>query len=232
MISHKQSKTFNNININEMKKVIFASLMFALLFGAVDTFAQGLGVKGSFNMFNLSEEDLLGDKVKNKMIPTFDAGVFLEIPLVPEFYIRPELLFAQKGGEYEGVHETKARINYLELPVLFLYKGGLGDSHVLLGFGPYVSYGLMGKVKSDAAELDVKFKSDVKLTDVLSALYVKPFDFGATIMAGYEFSGGLSFALNASLGLSDIEPKVAGKELDSSIKNVGFGLSLGYRFGK
>lgn len=81
--------------------------MFALLFGAVDTFAQGLGVKGSFNMFNLSEEDLLGDKVKNKMILTFDAGVFLEIPLVPEFYIRPELLFAQKEVNMKGFMKPK-----------------------------------------------------------------------------------------------------------------------------
>lgn len=214
-----------------MKKLIIIPVMAALLFVAADSFAQGFGVKGSFNMFNLSEKDAQGDKVENKMLPVFDAGVFYEFGIAPEFYIRPELLFAQKGGQYEGVNETKARISYLEVPVLFLYKGGLGDSHVLLGFGPYLSYGLMGKVKSDAAEVDVKFKSDVSATDALSALYVKPFDFGAKLMAGYEFNGGLSLALNASYGMSNIEPKVAGNTLDSSTKNVGFGLTLGYRFG-
>lgn len=214
-----------------MKKSIIIPILVAFLFVATDSFAQGFGVKGSFNMFNLIEKDLQGDKVENKMLPVFDAGVFLELPIAPEFYLRPELLFAQKGGEYEGVNETKARISYLEVPILFLYKGGLGDSHVLLGFGPYLAYGLMGKVKSDGAELDVKFKSDVALTDLLSAVYVKPFDYGAKMMAGYEFSGGLSVALNASLGLSNIEPKIAGNELDSSTKNVGFGVTLGYRMG-
>ena len=189
-----------------MKKLIIIPVMAALLFVAADSFAQGFGVKGSFNMFNLSEKDAQGDKVENKMLPVFDAGVFYEFGIAPEFYIRPELLFAQKGAKQE-LTEAKELISYLELPILFLYKGGLGDSHVLLGFGPYISYGIIGD----------HFKNDK----------YKPLDFGGKLMAGYEFKGGISASLNTSYGLTDIE----NDDLDSSTKNVGFGLTLGYRFG-
>ncbi len=206
--------------------------MAALLFGATGVFAQGLGVKGSFNFFNLTQETIAGKKVENRMTPTFDAGIFYEIPIASEFFIRPELLFAQKGAKNnKDLPEVTGHLSYVELPILFLYKGGLGNNHVLLGFGPYAAMGIGGKIKGDQIDIDVKFVNDIADANGLG-YHIKPIDFGAQMMAGYELGMGLSFALNASLGLVDIEPKVAGKDLDSFTKNNGFGLSVGYRFGK
>lgn len=190
-----------------MKKLISISFMLAMICVATTSFAQGFGVKGSLNFFNLAMKDINGDKIENKMIPTFDAGVFGEFAIADEFYIRPELLFANKGAKLEGTDE-KVSLGYLEVPVLFLYKGGLGSSKVLLGFGPYLAYGITGDY----------FKDDT----------FKPFDMGGKMMFGFEFGGGLSAALNASYGLMDILEH----ESDASAKNVGFGLTLGYRFGK
>lgn len=215
-----------------MKKIKIVILMAALLFGTATTFAQGFGVKGSFNFFNLTQETTSGNKVDNNMMPTFDAGIFYELPVAPEFYIRPELLFAQKGAKNDNnLLDFKARLSYLELPVLFLYKGGLGSNHVLLGFGPYMALGVGGKYDSNLLDVDIKFKNDISSATQLAAYY-KPLDFGAQLMAGYELDMGLSFALNASLGLVNIEPKVAGQKLDSFTKNNGFGLTVGYRFSK
>lgn len=197
-----------------MKKITIITLAVALQFGAADTFAQGFGVKGSFNMFNLAVK-VDDDKLDTKMIPTFDAGIFYEIPVAPEFFIRPELSFARKGADYEldllGVTllDEEIRLSYLEVPILFLYKGGLGNSKVLLGFGPYMAYGIKGEM----------FDEDV----------YKPFDMGGKIMFGFEFGGGLSAALNASTGLIDIAES---EVVDSKVTNTGFGLTLGYRFGK
>lgn len=197
-----------------MKKITIITLAVAFLFGAADTFAQGFGVKGSFNMFNLAVK-VDDDKLDTKMIPTFDAGIFYEIPVAPEFFIRPELSFARKGADYEldllGVTllDEEIRLSYLEVPILFLYKGGLGNSKVLLGFGPYMAYGIKGEM----------FDEDV----------YKPFDMGGKIMFGFEFGGGLSAALNASTGLIDIAES---EVVDSKVTNTGFGLTLGYRFGK
>lgn len=186
----------------------------ALLLGAADTFAQGFGVKGSFNMFNLAVK-VNDDKMDTKMFPTFDAGVFYEIPVAPEFFVRPELSFAQKGANYEvsalgmTLLDEEIRLSYLEVPILFLYKGALGHSKVLLGFGPYLAYGISGEM----------FEEDA----------YKPFDLGGKIMFGFEFGGHVSAALNASTGLINIaENDIA----DSKVSNTGFGLTLGYRFGK
>lgn len=214
-----------------MKKMKLIALAVALFAGVTGTFAQGFGVKGSFNFFNLTQENSSGSKIENKMIPTFDAGIFYEISVAPEFYLRPELLFAQKGAKNDNkLLDFTAKLSYVELPVLFLYKGGLGNNHILLGFGPYVAKGVGGSVESKLIDGDVKFKNDITDAEDL-ALYCKPIDFGGKVMAGYEFGNGLSFALNASLGLIDIEPKVSGKDLESFTKNNGFGLTVGYRFG-
>ena len=189
-----------------MKKIVSLSWLLAAMLIAGSAFAQAsFGVKGSFNMFNLAQKDADGDKIENKMIPAFDAGVFAEIPLADEFALRPELLFATKGAKTKST-DVKIPLSYVELPILFLYKGGLSNGKVLLGFGPYVGFGVAGD----------KFKDDI----------FKPFDFGGKIMAGYEFGSGISMAINASNGLVDIEKA----DLDSSTKNVGFGLTLGYRF--
>lgn len=196
-----------------MKKLTIITLMTLLIFGAADTFAQGFGVKGSFNMFNLSVK-VNDDKLDTKMFPTFDAGIFYEVPLAPEFFLRPEVSFAQKGANYEldilgmNVLDEEIRLSYIEVPILFLYKGGLGNSKILLGFGPYLAYGIAGEM----------FENDV----------YKPFDMGGKIMFGLEFGGGLSAALNASTGLIDIGED---DNDDLKITNSGFGLTLGYRFG-
>lgn len=181
--------------------------MFAMVFLATTSFAQGFGIKGSLNLFNMAIKDINGDKIESTMLPKFDAGVFGEFAIADEFFIRPELLFASKGAKDDDTDE-KTNLGYLEVPVLFLYKGGLGNSKVLLGFGPYLAYGITGE----------DFKDDV----------LKPFDMGGKMMFGFEFGSGLSAALNASYGLTDILEH----ESDASVRNVGFGLTLGYRFGK
>jgi len=112
----------------------------------------------------------------------------------------------------------------------FLYKGSLSGGKILLGIGPYVGFGIGGKIKSSSSSIDIKFKNDVSTSDIENAVYYKPIDFGGNMMAGYEFANKLSFALNVFLGLSNIEPKIDGKQYDSSTKNNGFGLTFGYRF--
>ncbi len=61
--------------------------------------------------------------------------------------------------------------------------------------------------------------------------YVRPFDAGANLLAGYEFGFGISFQLNAQLGLLKVNPGYDGDSNDdTSVKNTGFGISVGYRF--
>ena len=59
---------------------------------------------------------------------------------------------------------------------------------------------------------------------------MKRMDYGGNLLAGYEFSSGLSFQLNAQLGLTDIHSEVQGVGDKAKYKNTGFGVSTGYRF--
>lgn len=83
-----------------------------------------------------------------------------------------------------------------------------------------MAYGIGGKWKSDAGDIDVEFGNGDDDD-------VKPFDMGANLLFGYEFASKLSVQMNAQLGLLNLMPK---GDSDNSLKNTGFGISLGYRF--
>jgi hypothetical protein len=186
------------------------------------------GIRGGINFFNINGHNEAGQKLDNKLKTGFDLGVNIEAPLAQDFYIQPGLLFASKGGKSTIDNGEKAtyRLSYLEVPVNFIYKPEVGTGKLLLGAGPYLGFGLGGKVKSSSgAEADIKFKSTAG-NDPSVGLYYKPVDFGANLLVGYEFTRHVSVQLNAQLGLTNNSPYKDG----SSYKNTGFGLSLGYRF--
>lgn len=190
------------------------------------------GVRAGVNFQNLTGKDANGGDLDFKMKTGFHIGVNAEIPIAPEFYVQPGLLFTTKGAKEEitGSDDAKINISYLEVPINFLYKPELGSGKLLLGVGPYVGFGIGGKVKGNGADMDVKFKNDVKSTDYLKAFYLKGLDFGGNLLVGYELSSKISAQLNAQLGMTNLAPKVDGNSSDAKVKNTGFGISLGYRF--
>lgn len=195
-----------------------------------------LGILGGVNFQNFNGTDFNGDKLENDMIVGFHIGMNLQIPIVPQFYFQPGLLFSTKGSKNtDGMITSTYKLSYIELPLNFMYKGAIGNGYVLLGFGPYVSYGIMGTAKHEGGLLsyedDIIFQNEVDISDPLLSTYFKPFDAGANIFAGYEMAGGLFIQLNTQLGLVKINPEDNrfGTN-ETSIRNTGFGLSLGYRF--
>lgn len=189
------------------------------------------GVRAGVNFQNLNGE-FLGNDLDNKIKTGFHVGVNAEIPLADEFYLQPGLLFSTKGADWDDNNDTKTNISYLELPVNFLYKPVLGTGKLLLGFGPYAGYAIGGKVKSDNGDADLEFDSELSSgeADKYFVTY-RRFDFGANLLAGYEFNNKFSVQLNAQLGLTNISPEVDGLDKDDNkTKNTGFGVSVGYRF--
>lgn len=65
-------------------------------------FASGqkpsFGILGGANFQNINGKNVFGDKFENKIIPGFHAGFDIQIPLVPDFYFQPGLLFTTKGS--------------------------------------------------------------------------------------------------------------------------------------
>ena len=206
-----------------MKRKALLTLAAILAFG-ITAGAQGLGVNAGVNFFNQTiKAD--GEKFDDAKIKTgFQIGVDYEIGIAPDFYFAPGLVFATKGAKIQEdflgeEYTSKWGLNYLEVPLNLVYKPVLGTGNLIVNFGPYLGYGIGGKYKDDIAD-DIEFGSDD--TD-----NYKPFDMGANIGFGYQLGMGLSFKLNAQLGLINIKPE---GDSDNLIKNNGFAFSVGYRF--
>lgn len=209
-----------------MKTKLFTGFIFMFLFALSIQAQEGVrfGVLGGVNFQNINGKNNDGDKLGNDLKPGFHAGVNAILGIAPEFYLQPGILFSTKGCKLEET-DIKLNVSYLEIPLNFLYRGELGDGFVLIGFGPYLGFGLAGKLKdSDGNSADIVFSNEPGTDGTIN---MRRFDAGANVFAGYELSSGIFFQLNTQLGLLGINPETSGS---GTWKNTGFGLSAGYRF--
>ena len=218
-----------------MRTKLISIAISLLLFATIANAQISVGVLGGVNFQNLNGKNSSGDALENTMIPGFHAGVNVQIPIAPEFYFQPELMFSTKGAKNVGsILTTNTNLSYVELPLNFLYKGQLGSGFVFIGVGPYVAYAVKGKVKTEGGSVSldspVKFQNVVEITDTQYPYY-KALDAGGNILFGYELSSGIFAQVNAQLGMLNINPEYKILTNDKSVvKNTGFGVSLGYRF--
>jgi hypothetical protein len=215
------------------RKFLALSAILALMAGAATAQSKTtFGVRAGVNFTNMNGEDEDGDKLDhNKMKVGFHVGVNAEIPLADEFFLQPGVLFSTKGTKIDAGGDPKVNLSYIEVPVNFLYKADLGTGKLLMGVGPYVGFGIGGKIKGDGADVDIKFKNDLGEEELMDDnVYFKRIDMGGNLLFGYEFTNKFSVQLNAQLGLINLDPKVMGDKPESKIKNTGFGVSVGYRF--
>lgn len=226
-----------------MKTKLFSLVMILTLTGSM-AMAQGtskmsFGLKGGVNLQNLTGKDYSGDKLENDLLIGYHAGVDVQIPIAPQFYFQPGLLYSMKGAKntYSVLgtdYTSTTKISYIEMPLNLVYKALLGKGYFMLGFGPYVGYGFSGKVLTEGGSIStdqkIKFQNVVETGDDPTVPYYKAFDIGGNIFAGYELANGIFFQFNTQLGMVKINPEYKILTDDKSIvKNTGFGLSLGYR---
>lgn len=193
-------------------KITLAALAAMVTIGTVSaqtTFGirAGVGMAGIYGKNTDGAENRFG----------YHFGVNAEIPIATDLYFQPNVLFANKGakGSSDGI-KIQQIYNYIEVPLNFLYKGEVGSGKVLVGAGPYIGYGVGVKMKTGSESETGSFK-DANL---------KNLDYGANVLLGWEFSNKLSAQLNAGFGLANI----AKESGEVKPKNIGAGISLGYRF--
>ncbi len=212
--------------------VLVALMLTATFATAQDNGKMSFGILGGLNFQNLNGKDIVGDKLENDMKIGYHIGANVRIPIAPEFYFQPGILFSTKGAKDNSTSPANTiNLSYIEMPLNLVYKGLLGTGYIILGLGPYFGYGIMGNVKSDDATTDIVFTNTVEITDPLTVPYYKAFDAGGNLFFGYELANGISAQMNVQLGMVKINPEYKILSEDkSSIKNTGFGFSLGYRF--
>ena len=193
------------------------------------------GVRAGVNFQNITGKYGNGGKMKNDLIPGFNVGVNAEIPIAKDFYVQPGLLLTTRGAKYDVAsqpYDQTVHLVYLELPANLVYKPMLGTGRLIAGFGPYIDFGLGGKIKysGEGAPADRTVKFSNTQSDPAHNVYYRRVGAGANLLFGYEFANKLSFQLNTQLGLTNINPKDNTVNSDATAKHVGFGVSAGYRF--
>jgi hypothetical protein len=206
-----------------MKKVLFSGILSILLVSA--SFAQvNIGITGGLNLSNMNDN---GEYANEKSVkPGFQAGLIANFGINDNFSITPELLFSQRGYKYkaysflEDKTQTKSAsltVNYFQLPVNATYKFDLGSSSKLFVFaGPYVGYGLCGRMKVGHEKAKISFGS--KDEDM------KRFDFGLNAGIGYQYEN-LFLKFQYDPGLFNLS-----NDKDFKIKNTNFSITAGYYF--
>lgn len=176
-----------------------------------------------FQMYKMNEK-ISGTKIDFKFRPSFRIGVNATYAINNNISIDGALFYSVKGAKFDesGIKATTS-LNYLEIPIFVNYHFGTSDNnHFFAGAGPYVGYCISGKTKQDGAgDNKLEIGSDKTKDDI------KPMDFGLNANVGYQMSNGLYLRAFYSLGLANAMP---GGDADNVIKNMGFGLSAGYRF--
>lgn len=168
------------------------------------------GVRGGLNLTSLNTKKSWGD-METKL--GYHLGIVTDVHLYQDLYLHPGVFLMTKGAKVDGV-DTKIRASYLEVPVLLSYRFPLMDEMKLhLNFGPYLAYGIGGKIKPEHGSKVNTFDND----------RLKRFDMGLTLGAGMNIDR-LYVGLNYDLGLMNISDG-AGK-----IRNRTFYVTFGYNF--
>lgn len=191
----------------------------------------GLRLGGHFTKFTGKDYD--GNSVKLDFKPGGSAGFNIQIPMAQHLYLQLGLQASLKGAKEKNNNGTATvSTTSVELPVLLLYAFPAGKGKLLAGIGGYAAYAVAGKIKLSASGESVKiiFENTVPNPQPDEA-YMKPLDAGALLTFGYQFANGLSIQAFGQMGIMNVNTDFPNDPSNqSALRNIGFGLSLGYRF--
>src|SRR5699024_6279692 len=115
--------------------------------GYSDVPPTSFGVKVGPNFSNMTTK-VDGNSDNGDILVGLQGGVYANIGIAPQFYIQPSLMYEGKGAKHkEDGGDMTMRLNYLTLPIDFLFKPEMpnGSGSWIVGVGPYFGYGISGK---------------------------------------------------------------------------------------
>jgi hypothetical protein len=206
IISNQREMYMNSKPIKLLSMLTVATVLFVL--HTNDASAQKrAGIKGGLNVSNLYVDDIDDENARYG----FNVGVYGQVFATETFAIQPELMYSTRGAkaEYGGLIDqtVKYNLNYLDLPVLAVFK--LGDA-AEIHIGPYASYLLHS---------NVSYSGDLgNGSDDIDRDHLNPFDFGLAGGFGLNF-GAMQVGARYNLGLTEIADSDAARTLIGDAKN-------------
>ena len=243
-----------------MKNLFPALFLMTGLAGAATTAqaqsAFSIGPRLGINMATVaaSGDNAAEANPQNIFLP--QIGVTLDMSFGDKLSFQPSLLFSQKGFKTEesgtqsfnGTTVTysatsKVRINYLELPLNFVFTTG-GTQGFQLFAGPYLALGVGGKADyqvtakdnqgmniSESESYPVNFANQEPSNSNGNTFYVRQLDAGLNAGMGYR-QGPVQVQLAYGLGLGNLVPNNSnGTDSGEKIQNRVLQLSANYFFG-
>ena len=248
-----------------MKNLFTAFFLTAGLAGAAAT-AQAqsgitIGPRLGVNMATVSASGADAATTNPENLFGAQVGFTADFGFGSNFSFQPSLLFSQKGFKttesgtetFNGVTvsytgNSKARINYLELPLNVVFTTG-GTQGFQIFAGPYLALGVGGKATyeytvkdsqgllntSDSGSFPVKFANQESTSSNGNGngdyFTVRQFDAGLNAGLGYR-QGPFQVQLGYGLGLSNLVPRNSdGSDSGSTARNRVLQLSANYFFG-
>jgi len=161
----------------------------------------------------------------------FQGGVYADLPLTNKISITPQVLYTQKGGQvdmgipsysipdgavsYDERYAGSARMNYIDIPVLFTYKPW---SKLSIFAGPQVSFLLIQHSSyTDKRPLYPVYYFNNSRNGFTKTLV------GGNVGIGYNYDRHLGFNFHY---MADFQHIKAG----ATEKNSGFALTASYAF--
>ncbi len=202
-----------------MKKALVLFVVSFLLVGS--SFAQvkiSGGVLGGLNLANVTV-DPTPTGIDFSNLTGFAAGGVLNFEFTGGFGIQVEPMYIQNGAKVSsGSIEEKIKVNYIDIPVIFMYTFATGQGEV----EPYVMAGPVLGIRLSAKETN---GSEVDIKD-----YTKGSNFGGTFGAGVKIPVGMNRIFiegRYTIGFSDINNGIA---TNTTIKTKGIQVLAGITF--
>lgn len=201
-----------------MKKLSLLVVMMGI--GIIATQAQmrspaeeqnaSFGVRGGANFFNWSGSDISSNDYTNRV--GFHAGIFANMFVVDNFAIEPGVYYSVKGTQNDDFADSRAVLNYLDVPILLRFYVGEGFNFFA---GPQGSILLGSKFEADVLGNTLGWNTDA----------INDIDAGVVFGLGYNLPIGLNLQASYDLGLTPVF-----KDSQADVYNRGFKVSLGVSF--
>ncbi len=228
--------------MKNLKRIFIACVLVGLSMGANAQLTYG--IKAGFNASTVTGfKDLTDDDMDVTYRPGFHVGVAAQYMFAPQMGIETGLYYSTLGvnsktEENGNKFEMSFSPSYLQLPIAFIYKIGVGqDLSFYPSLGLYMGYGIGGKFKSEISGQDVP----EGIKDMLNFEYdffgdnvkTNRFDLGATVGLNLQYSNytiGLGYDYGfMNINSEDVKDDETGKKLDDW-KNGNIKVSVGYFF--
>ncbi len=193
-----------------------------------------VGAKGTGTMNMVSGKVPSGSE--KEMLFGYGFGALVNYGFSNTFSLQPEVLYLQKGGRTasESTNDfTQLTANYIEVPILAKAQFGGEKFKGFVVLGPYASYWVGGKTKSNILgdESNERIDFDNDLDD--DGYRQNRLDFGLNGGIGMQYAigrGNIFLDARYGFGLSDMNRYKTDPEDYKKQSNRSAQLSLGYAF--